>query len=100
MIGNGEKMNAAHEKARKEHEMANKLEMENAVRSGQLIEASHVTAAIQDMIMRSKARLLRLPTSLARLLVGQTDMITVQNKIEEGIRDALTELSVEWDRDE
>lgn len=100
VAGYGEKLNATHEKARKEHEMANKLEMENAVRAGRLIEAGHVTAALQDMVMRSRARLLRLPATLARLLVGQTDMVQIQNQIETGIRDALTELSVEWRSDD
>jgi phage terminase Nu1 subunit (DNA packaging protein) len=91
------RLDGAQEKARLSKLQADKVEMELAVRSKELIEIGQVKTAAFDMIMRCRARLLRLPSAITPLLIGQTDRVSVQNTIDTGVRDALNELSVAWE---
>ena len=90
------RLDANQEKARHSKLQADKIEMDIAQRSGELIELSQVKSAAFDMIMRCRARLLRLPAAITPLVIGQTDQVAVQNTIDSGVRDALDELSVAW----
>ncbi len=90
------RLDATQEKARLSKLQADKVEMDLAARSGELIEIAQVKSAAFDMIMRCRARLLRLPSAMTPLVLGQTDPVAVQNTIEGGVRDALDELSVAW----
>lgn len=75
---------------------ANKIEMELAVASGELIVASDVMSAWRMILVRVKTRLLKLPTTLAPLIIGDPDLYSVQSKLKEGVADALSEASVDW----
>lgn len=75
---------------------ANKIEMELAEKAGQLIPADEVTSAWQQILVRVKTRLLKLPTTLAPLVHGDPDMYSIQRKLQDGVNDALTEASVDW----
>lgn len=90
------RLDATQEKARHSKLQADKIEMELAVRSGELIEIGQVRTAAFDMIMRCRARLLRLPAAVTPLVLGQTDPVAVQNTVDTSVRDALDELSVAW----
>ena len=84
------------QKARKDAAHAEKAEMENAVRRGELLELSTVQTAGVDMALRVRARLMRIPSAAAPLLLGVEDQIDIQEIVEDQIRDALTELSETW----
>lgn len=75
---------------------AEKVERENRAADGELINASVVETAWQDILMRVRSRLLQLPSTLAPILVKQTDLNAVQAEIKTGIHDALAELSDDW----
>lgn len=87
------------ERARKDREMADKYELENKVRRGELLEQATVEAAAFDVVMRVRSRLLRLPASCAPLLIGAEDRVEIQQIIEKEVRDALSELSADWTGD-
>lgn len=75
---------------------ADKVEMELKQTAGELIPVEDVTHALTNMIMRVKTRLLRIPTSLAPLVTGLSDVYGVQKRLEDGVREALEELSEDW----
>lgn len=75
---------------------ANKIEMEMAEKSGELILASDVLEAWQRILTRVKTRLLKLPTTLAPMVLGDPDLYSVQRKLKESVNDALAEASVDW----
>jgi len=79
--------------ARKDAALAEKTELENAVRRGELVEASEVVAGWQMILMRARTRLLQVPSIAAPLVVAETDQFTVQELLQDMVRDALTELS-------
>lgn len=75
---------------------ADKVEMELKQTAGELIPVEEVTHALTNMIMRVKTRLLRIPTAIAPLVVGLSDVYGVQKRLEDGVREALEELSEDW----
>ncbi len=75
---------------------ANKIEMENDVAAGKLIPVDEVSDAWRTILSRVRTRLLKLPTTLAPLVFGDPDMLSVQSKLKEGVNDALSEASVDW----
>lgn len=89
------KLNPVQERARKDKELADKAALENAVRRGELIEASQVGAKWIEIMTRVRARLLRIPFAAAPLLVGEEDQVKIQIALEDQVRDALTELSAD-----
>src|ERR671913_163957 len=80
------------ERARLAKEQADKLEMENAAARGELLPRGHVVSALQAVFARCRARLLSLPTKLAPLIVGEESPAVVQNRITQGVHEALEEL--------
>lgn len=75
---------------------AEKVERENRTAEGELIEVSVVETAWQDVLMRVRSRLLQLPTTLAPIIVKQTDTAAVAAELTSGVHDALSELSENW----
>lgn len=75
---------------------ANKVEMENDVTAGKLIPVDDVSDAWRTILSRVRTRLLKLPTTLAPLVFGDPDVLSVQAKLKEGVNDALSEASVDW----
>lgn len=84
------------ERTRKEAAQADKIEMENAVASGELIRAEDVEKGWADILSRVKTRMMRVPFAAARVVVGDDDMVSVQKKIADFVRDALSEMSADW----
>ena len=72
---------------------AERHEMENAARRGELAEVADVERTWIDMVMAVRSRLLSLPTKLAPQLVGISDPREIFAKLTEEIRVALTELA-------
>jgi hypothetical protein len=75
---------------------ADKVEMELKQVAGELIPVSDVTHALTNMAMRVKTRLLRIPSALAPLVAGVADVYSIQQRLEDGVREALEELSDDW----
>jgi hypothetical protein len=86
-------LDANYERARKDREMANKIEMANMVARGELIREDVVKKFIIDAFTRLRTRMLGLPTKLAIRLVGLKSAIEIQKILDDGIREALAELS-------
>ena len=80
------------ERARLAKEQADKLEMENATSRGELLPRAEVVSALQAVFARCRARLLSLPTKLAPLIVGEPSPAVVQDRITQGVHEALDEL--------
>lgn len=72
---------------------ADMAEIELAEKKGKLIDAEIVTDGWIKLVLRVKTRLLKLPTSLAPLVVGETDPFEVQKRLDAGVREALEGLS-------
>jgi phage terminase Nu1 subunit (DNA packaging protein) len=92
----GGRLDAQQQRARKDKAQADRVEMENSVRQKELIEAEKVAGHAIEMVLRCRARLLRIPSAAAPLVLGQDDRVAIQNTIDDMIRDALEELSVQW----
>lgn len=75
---------------------ADKVQIELQQVAGELIPVADVTQALTNMVMRVKTRLLKIPTAIAPLVVGMTDVYGVQERLEDGVREALDELSEDW----
>lgn len=81
------------ELARKNKELADKTEMANQVARGALISEDVVKKFIIDAFTRLRTRMLGLPNKLAVRLVGLKSAIEIQKILDDGIREALAELS-------
>ena len=75
---------------------AEKVERENRVAEGELISVEDAMSTWQDILMRVRGRILKLPTSLAPILVGKDDVHEVQQILKETCHDALAEASEDW----
>jgi len=96
----GERLDPAQENARKNKELADKTALENQVRRGELIEASEVESAWSDIMARVRTRMMRVPSSVAPLIIGMDDQIAIQQAIDDAVRDALSEMSADWRGDD
>ncbi len=75
---------------------ADKQEMDNRERAADLIPASLVTTAWTEIVARVKVKLTKIPSALAPICYGKRDAFEVQEVLESGIREALDELSENW----
>ena len=76
--------------------MALRIEMENQTTAARLVPISEVEPVIAEMIATAKNRLLKLPVALSPLVLGDDDLYSIQQKLRDGVNDALSELSVDW----
>lgn len=88
-----DKNNYFAEKTRLTSAQADKIELENAVRQGELLEASECERAWSGLIGNSRARLLAIPSKLAPELAITNDPIAVENRLKSAIYEVLWELS-------
>ena len=91
--GDGEELDKNAELARKAKEEADKLEMENALRRGELREAADVDAAVISAFSRVRSRLLAVPSKLAPKIITAEDASEAEAEISAAIREVLRELS-------
>lgn len=84
------------EETRLKRAQADKVELELAERAGQLVAVDDVNSAWVDIVMRVKARLTRMPSALAQLVHGKSDVFEIQEVLESGVREALEEMSDDW----
>ena len=81
------------QRARREKEAADKLELENAVTRGELVLASEVSEAWGEEFSRVKNKLMAAPPKIAPLMVGIKTPAEAQEIIKKVIIEALNELS-------
>ena len=89
----GEGLDKNAELARKAKEEVDKLEMENALRRGELREAADVDAAVIAAFSRVRSRLLAVPSKLAPKVVTAEGANEAEAEISAAIREVLRELS-------
>jgi phage terminase Nu1 subunit (DNA packaging protein) len=80
------------QRMRAQRETADKTEMENKVRRGELIEADVVHKTVGTAIQSAKTRLLAIPSQIARYLENQ-DAHNIQTQLDDVIFEALDELA-------
>jgi hypothetical protein len=73
-----------------------KIEMENQVTAGTLVPVAEIEPALGEMVTKVKNRLNKLPVALAPLVLGDDDLYSIQQKLRDGVNDALSEVSVDW----
>lgn len=73
-----------------------KVEMENAVRAGTLVPVEETVSAWRTILSRVRTRLLKLPTTLAPLVLDDPDVLSIQVKLKTAVDDALSEASEDW----
>jgi phage terminase Nu1 subunit (DNA packaging protein) len=76
-----------------------KIERENEIAAGNLIEIDKLEPIWQRILSRVRGALLKIPTALTPVVLGDTDAHSIQSKIKDAVHDALTNLSEDW-RDE
>lgn len=86
------------ERARKDKAMADKYELELAVRKGELLESEDVKKTWVDALRLVRSRMLGLPTKLAPIIVMQSEPQKAQAILKEEIHSALKELANEKSR--
>ncbi len=75
---------------------ADKVEMENDVASGKLVPVDEVATAWQMILSRVRTRLLKIPSAVAPLVLGDPKLYSIQQKLKDAVSDALAEASVDW----
>ena len=73
-----------------------KIETEQAVIDGRLIEVEKIEAAWVTLLQRVRTKMLRIPSSTAMILATNTDPFAVQTILEDAVRTVLEELSDDW----
>lgn len=73
-----------------------KAERQNEIDAGNLMEIEQIETLWQRILMRVRSRLLKIPTTVAPLVLGDTDAHSIQLKLKEAVHDALTELVDDW----
>jgi len=92
-LPDGEVISLEAERTRLTKEQADKIEMENAVRRGEMVSADHVAALWANVLVNCKTRLLAIPTRAAPLVLGCKTMPQARDVIERFIFEALHDLS-------
>ena len=80
-------------RARKDDEMAKRYEMENRVRSGELLQVEDVERTWGEVIAAIRAGVLNLPTKTAQLVSAEPDPAKCEQVIRDACEEALEELS-------
>lgn len=75
---------------------AEKVEMENQVTAGTLIPIDKCMTAWKLILGRVRTRLLRIPSTVAPLVHGDPDVLSIQQKLKEAVHDALSEAAEDW----
>lgn len=81
------------EKTRHQKEAADRLEMENAARRGELLERVVVDAAVVAAFSRVRSRMLAIPSKAAPLVVQDMEIAEAEHLIRSQVIEALQELA-------
>jgi phage terminase Nu1 subunit (DNA packaging protein) len=92
-VGGGEFLGLNDQRVRGLRADAELKEMELALKRGQTAKLADVRAALSDLVLMTKARLLAVPPRLAVEVMGEGSRVMIQAKIEQAIKDALNQLA-------
>ena len=92
-----DRINGSYERARKDKETADKLQLENQVRRGELLEATEVEAMWSMILMRVRTRIQTIPSTIAPLVAAENEPGDCHKILDQQCREALDELSRGWD---
>lgn len=92
-LSDDETLDLAAERARLAKAQADAQEMKNGLSAGRLLPAEEVAAGVEGMIGRCRAKLLGMPARLAPEVIGLDSLSQIVGVIEDGVHEALTELS-------
>lgn len=81
------------ERARKAKEEADRLEMQNALLRGELLQREDVNTAVVGAFARVRARMIGVPSKVAPLVAAVENPAEVEGTIRKAIYEALKELS-------
>ena len=73
-----------------------KAERQNEVDAKRLLDIELIEALWQRIVMRVRSRLLKIPTTVAPIVLGDTDAHSIQLKIKDAVHDALAEMVEDW----
>ncbi len=73
-----------------------KAERQNEVDAKRLLDVEVIEALWQRIVMRVRSRLLKIPTTVAPLVLGDMDAHSIQLKVKDAVHDTLTELVADW----
>jgi|APMI01.1.fsa_nt_gi hypothetical protein len=88
-------LDPAHERARKDRALADRTEMENDVRRGELVAIADVIRLVGDDYGRVRSRILSIPSRCAPRIAAERDPAKVAAMLQDEINLALRELSAE-----
>lgn len=80
------------ERARLAKEQADAKEMENAIGRGELVRIDDIVKQFEDQLLKSKVKLLAVPTKVAAEVNAAKDVKECKAIIEEAVKEALSEL--------
>lgn len=83
------------QRARQHKEMADKLEMENDERRGELVDAGEMSQLWETLTIETRQRLMMIPARVADQVARVNRKNDARKIIEQEIRDALVSLSVD-----
>lgn len=92
LIANGDVIVYEVERARLTKQQADKVELENAVLRGQLVQVDEVAGLWTTAVINSKQKLLSIPTKAAPLVIGNT-LAGAKDVLDKLINESLTELA-------
>jgi len=68
-------------------------QIELATERGQLVTIDKVQQDLASIVLAIKQRILQVPPRLAAEVIGEKDLVTIQDKIDRSLKDALVQLS-------
>lgn len=89
-----EQLDLTAERARLAKEQADKTEMENRLRRGELAEFAEIEKVVISVIHATKAKILAIPAQLSRYLEHQTSQ-NIEAQLNDALHDALEDLSAQ-----
>lgn len=92
-VGGDEELDGKYERARKAKAEADRIEMDLAIKRGQVHSSEDVEAVLNDMIAFFRAKMLSMPTKLAPILAAELNPRIIKKKLDDEIYEALSELS-------
>jgi phage terminase Nu1 subunit (DNA packaging protein) len=90
--GRSSELNLQEERARLAKEQADAKEMENAIGRGELVKIDDIVKQFEDQLLKSKVKLLAVPTKVAAEVNAAKDVKECKAIIEEAVKEALSEL--------
>lgn len=87
------KIDGEQERARKDKEAADRLELQNAVTRGELAPLAEMVSAVTSAFARVRAKILTIPSKVAPLVVGETSTVVVRDVVKNEVHNALEELA-------